>query len=103
MGVWNILYKILDIKVNLSTAFHPKIDRQNEIAIQEMERHLRIFVNYHQDDWSEKVTMAKFAANNNQSAFTKLLLFFATKGFHPYISFDIVDFSDTSTHKQILK
>ena len=47
--------------------------------------------------------MAEFAANNNQSASTKLSPFFATKGFHPRMSFDIVDLSDTSTRERILK
>ena len=101
--VWKNLCKILGIKVNLSTAFHPETDGQSEIANQEMERHLRTFVNYQQDDWSEKLAMAEFAANNNQSASTKLSPFFATKGFHPRMSFDIVDLSDTSTRERILK
>ena len=82
-GVWKNLCKILGIKVNLSNAFHPETDRQSKIANQEMERYLRTFVNYQQDDWSEKLAMAKFAANNNQSASTKLSPFFATKDFHP--------------------
>ena len=101
--VWKNLCKILGIKVNLSTAFHLETDGQSEIANQEMERHLRTFVNYQQDDWSEKLAMAKFAANNNQSASTKLSPFFATKSFHPRMSFDIVDLSDTSTRERILK
>ena len=68
-----------------------------------MERHLRTFVNYQQDDWSEKPAMAKFAANNNELASTKLSPFYATKGLHPHMSFDIVDFSNTSTRKRIFK
>ena len=102
-GVWKNLCKILGIKVNLSTAFHPETDGQSEIANQEMERHLCTFVNYQQDDWLEKLAMAKFAVNNNQSASTKLSLFFATKGFHPHMSFNIVDLSDTSTRERIIK
>ena len=47
--------------------------------------------------------MAEFAANNNQSASTKLSSFFAIKGFYPHMSFDIVELSDTSTREQILK
>ena len=102
-GVWKNLCKILGIKVNLSTTFHPETDRQSEIANQEMERHLRTFVNYQQDDWSDKLAMAEFAANNNESASTKLSPFFATKGLHPRMSFDIVELSDTSTRERILK
>ena len=47
--------------------------------------------------------MVKFAANNNQSAFTKLSPFFATKDFHPRMNFDIVDLSDSSTRERIFK
>ena len=102
-GTWKNLCKILGIKVNLSTAFHPETDGHSEIANQEMERHLRTFVNYQQDDWSDKLAMAEFAANNNESASTKLSPFFATKGLHPRMSFDIVELSDTSTRERILK
>ena len=64
-----------------------------------MERYLCIFVNYQQDDWSGKLAMAEFAANNNESASTKLSFFFATQGLHPCMSFDRVKLSDTSTCK----
>ena len=47
--------------------------------------------------------MAEFAANNNESVSTKLSLFFATKGLHPRMSFDIVDLSNASTCERILK
>lgn len=47
--------------------------------------------------------MLEFADNNNKSAFAKLFAFFATESFYPCIRFDIVDFSDNSTCKQIIK
>lgn len=46
--------------------------------------------------------MAKFAANDNKSAFIKLSLFFATIDFYSHISFDIVDLSDNNIHDQFL-
>ena len=67
-----------------------------------MEKHFRTFVNYQQDDWPEKLAMAEFAANNNESASTKLSPFFVTKGLHPRMSFDKVELSDASTCKRIL-
>ncbi len=102
-GVWQNLCKILSIKVNLSTTFHPETDGQSEIANQEMERHLCTFVHYQEDEWSEKLAMAKFAANNNESASTKLSPFFATKGLDPRMSFDILDLSNASTRERIFK
>ena len=68
-----------------------------------MERHFCTFVNNQQDDLSEKLAMAEFAAINNVSASTKLSLFFATKSLHPHMSFDIVELSNTNTHKCILQ
>ena len=103
MGVWKNLYKILSIKINLSTTFYLKTDRQSEIANQEIERDFCTFINYHQDDWSKKLAMTKFAANNNKLASTKLFSFFATKNFYPCISFDIIDLSDISTRERIFK
>ena len=102
-GVWKNLCKILGIKVYLSTVFHPETDGQSEIVNQEMERHLLTFVNYQQDYWSEKLAMAEFAANNNESSSTKLSPFFASKGLHPRMSFDIVDLSNANTRERIHK
>ncbi len=101
--VWKNLCKTFDIKANLSTLFHPVIDKQSEITNQEMERYLHTFVNYQQDDWSEKLIIAEFAANNNISASTKLSLLFTTKNLHPRIRFDIVELSNTSTCKWIFQ
>ena len=47
--------------------------------------------------------MAKFVANNNDSAFTKLSPFFASRGLHLHMSFDVVDLSDKTTRKRINK
>ena len=47
--------------------------------------------------------MVEFVANNNNSAPTRLSLFFASKGLYLRISFDIVDFSDTTTCERINK
>lgn len=103
LRVWKNLCKILDIKVHLSTAFHPETDEHREIVNQEMEKHLCTFVNYQRDDWSAKLAMAKFAANNNELASIKLFPFFASKDLHSCISFDIVDLSNANTCKRIHK
>ncbi len=68
-----------------------------------MERHLRTFVNYQQDDWIDKLPIAEFATNNNISLSTKLSPFFTSKGLHPRMSFDVVDLSDTTTRERINK
>lgn len=47
--------------------------------------------------------MVEFIANNNISASIKLSLFFAIKGLHFYISFDIIELSNNNTCKQNFK
>lgn len=47
--------------------------------------------------------MAKFATNKNELASIKLSPFFAVKGFYLHISFNIVNFSNTSICEQIFK
>ena len=103
LGVYKNLCKILGISASLFTSFHQETDGQNEIANQEMKRHLRTFVNYQQDDWSDKLPMAEFAANNNNSTSTRLSPFFASRGLHLRMSFDVVDLSDTTTRERINK
>lgn len=47
--------------------------------------------------------MAKFIANNNKSASTKLFLFITTQNLYLYLSFNIIELSNTSTCKQLPK
>ena len=47
--------------------------------------------------------MIEFAVNNNNFLSAKLSLFFASKSLYLCISFDIVDFSNITTHKYINK
>ncbi len=58
------LYWMLDITLNASMAFHPQTDRQTEHVNQEIEKYLRIFINYQQTDWSNWLPLAEFAHNN---------------------------------------
>ena len=64
-----------------------------------MERHLRTYVNHFQDNWVDLLPMAKFAANANPSATTKILPFQAMRGYVPRMSFDPVDLSEKSTRE----
>jgi len=83
--VWNHVTKALDIKLALSTAYHPETDGQSERSIQTLEQHLRALVNYAQDDWEDWLPSAEFAMNDSISDSTKMTPFFADLGRHPYI------------------
>ena len=53
-------YKLVGIEGNPSTAYHPQTDGQTERINQEIEQYLRIFINHHQANWSEWLSLAKF-------------------------------------------
>ena len=86
--VWKHLCRLLKIKPRLSTAFHPETDGQTENANKDMERYLRSFVNYVQDDWVAWLPTAEFAANNVESSSIRTSPFFANYGFHPRMSYN---------------
>jgi len=100
--LWKTLCKSLGITAKLSTSFHPETDGQSEIANQEMERYLRTFCNYGQDDWTTILPVAEFAANNMTSTATRMTPFFATRGYNPRMSFDPVDASKASTRERLM-
>jgi hypothetical protein len=55
-----------------------------------MEQHLRVHINYLQDDRADWLPLAKFAANNEASETTSASPFFANKGFYPWCQFDLM-------------
>ena len=80
---WRSLFQLLDIKANLSTAYHPETDSQTECVNQILEQYLRVYINYQQDDWVNLLPLAEFAYNNTSQSATMVTPFFANKGFHP--------------------
>lgn len=100
--VWESFCKMLKIKAKLSTAFHPESDGQSEISNQEMERYLRSYANYQQDDWADWLSMAEFASNACVSSSSGLSPFMVNKGFEPRMSFHPIDMTG-SARERILK
>ena len=80
---WRHFLTLLDVKPNMSTAFHPQTDGQTERVNQVLEQYLRIFCNYQQDDWQEHLPLAEFAYNNAAHASTGKTPFVANYGQHP--------------------
>jgi hypothetical protein len=56
--------KATGIKQNLSTAFHPRTDRQSERMNLWIEVYLRNFINGRQNNWSELLPIAEFTHNS---------------------------------------
>ena len=96
---WRSLCQLLDIKANLSTAYHPKTDGQTKQVNQILEQYLRIFVNYQQDNWEHILPLAEFAYNNTQHSATSVTPFFANKGFHPRLEVSLNSVPSESAHE----
>ena len=79
---WKRVYERLRIQRRLSTAFHPQSDRSTERANQEVERILRVFTCYTQEDWIKLLPVAAVAINNRNAASTGVSPFFFTHRYH---------------------
>ena len=73
----------MGIENNPSTAYHPQTDGQTERMNQELEQYLRLYVNHHQDDRVDWVSMAEFAHNNRVHSATGSSPFYINMGYHP--------------------
>ena len=91
---WKTLFKILGVQINLSSAYHPQTDGQTERVNQVLEQYLRCTINYHQDNWTDLLSLAEVAYNNTIQGSTQQTPFFANYGYHPkfdQFNFNIVD------------
>lgn len=77
---WRRLCALLGIDHRLSTAYHPQTDGQAENTNKEMERYLRAFVNYAQDDWVDWLPVCELSKNNHTHESTGVSPQFAEKG-----------------------
>src|ERR1700753_576965 len=77
------LGRLLNIKLNYSTAYHPQTDGQTERTNQQIEGYLRLYANYDQNNWSDLLPIAEFAYNNAQHSATQVSPFFANYAYNP--------------------
>ena len=80
---------MLGIEMKLSMAFHPQMDRQTEHMNQELKQYLRMFIDYHQEQWPNRLGTAEFSYNNKVNSSTKVLLFMANNGQNPRMGFEL--------------
>ncbi len=95
--MWKSLCKRLRITASLFTVYHSEIDDQLKRVNQDIERELRIYCNYMQNDWVKWIFMMKFSDNFNIFSITSMIFFYFNKEFHSWMSFD----SDTTDYKTI--
>ncbi len=93
--MWKSLCKRLRITASLFTVYHSEIDDQSKWVNQDVERELRIYCNYMQNDWVKWISMMKFSDNFNIFSITSMIFFYFNKEFHSRMSFD----SDTTDYE----
>ena len=81
-------YKAMGIENATSTAYHPQTDGQTERQNQELEAYLRIWVSYHQDDWTRWLPDAMFRYNNLTHSATGYSPIIALTGKQPYSGYN---------------
>ena len=77
------LCRLLGIKQNISTAYHPRTDGQSERSNQWLEQYLRFWVNYQQQNWHHYLPLAEFAHNSWPHETTRSTPFELMMGHNP--------------------
>ncbi len=103
--LWKFLCKRLSISLRLFIVYHSQIDDQSERVNQNVERYLRSFCSYMQNDWSKWLLMIEFVNNNVLFSIIFLTLFFMNKSFHSCMSFDsdIIEYESIRERLQIAR
>lgn len=83
--LWKVICEKLNIRRKLSTAYHPETDGQTERVNQTLEAYLRIYVNYHQDDWADLLPLAEFCYNSRVHSTTGFTPFEGLYGYNPEV------------------
>jgi Integrase zinc binding domain len=73
----------LDIKQNLSIAYHPQTDGQSECTNQTLEATLRVYCNHQQDNWAQWLPILQYALNSQALITTRQVPFITWIGYLP--------------------
>jgi transposase InsO family protein len=87
-GFTRELYKLLGIKLAMSTAYHPQTDSQMERINQVLEGYLCTFTSQQQDDWDGLLPMGEFFYNNTKHSSTQQTPFMVNTGRNPHMGFE---------------
>lgn len=80
---WQDLTRVLRIRSDLSTAYHPQTDGQTERVNSVLETYLRLYTTYDQSNWSALLPLAEFAVNSSPHDSAGQSPFFINYGFQP--------------------
>ncbi|KAJ9531536.1 hypothetical protein QJQ45_014991 [Haematococcus lacustris] len=84
--LWAEVTKLLQVQVNLSSAYHPETDGQTERVNRVIEEMLRHFIRPDQRDWAEYLPLVEFAINNAWQESVRSTPFYLNYGYHPRLA-----------------
>jgi len=93
---WQELHKLLDVKLALSTAYHPQTDGQTEVMNKTLKTMLRAFIDNKQSNWDQLLPSLEFAYNNAVNASTGYSPFFLNSGQHPRLPIALLSTTTSS-------
>jgi len=83
LKVFKEICKLLEIRQNIASAYHPQMDGQSKKTNQHIETALRIFSNFRQDNWSNLLPIIQYQLNSCFSNATKQIPYETWMGFIP--------------------
>ncbi|KAJ9532950.1 hypothetical protein QJQ45_018027 [Haematococcus lacustris] len=83
---WAEVTKLLQVQVNLSSAYHPETDGQTERVNRVIEEMLRHFIRPDQRDWAEYLPLVEFAINNAWQESVRSTPCYLNYGYHPRLA-----------------
>ena len=79
---WKTLFGTLNVKISLSTAYHPQTDGKTEIVNRKLEEMICCFINYEKDNWDKHLVEFEVAYKASVGSTTAHTLFFFSYGIH---------------------
>jgi hypothetical protein len=79
------LCRLLGVKQNISTAYHPQTDGQSERTNQSLEQYLRIVCTKDQNSWADWLPLAQYVRNSWPSSTTKKAPYELILGYIPQV------------------
>ncbi len=93
---WTKLWKLLNTKLNISTAYHPQTDGQTERTNGTLESMLRHYVHWNETTWDKHLPVIEFAYNNHLHSTTGYSPFYLMYGEHPQAPVNLLFKNNTS-------
>lgn len=87
---WKKLMEINGVKLKMSSSRHQKMDEESGMIKRMVEKNIRCYCSYHQDDWDELLPAVKFAYSSCISDDLSVSLFEVDLGWVPRALLDLI-------------